>query len=49
MKKIGNIKILFVAGFGPIVRDRDASRKLYAETFDIPFKEDEGGYLHTKL
>jgi hypothetical protein len=48
MKKIGNIKILFVAGFGPIVRERDASRKLYAETFDIPFKEDEGGYLHTE-
>ncbi len=48
MKKIGNIKILFVAGFGPIVRDRDASRKLYAEAFDIPFKENEGGYLHTE-
>jgi hypothetical protein len=48
MEKIGNIKILFVAGFGPIVRERDASRKLYAETFDIPFKEDEGGYLHTE-
>jgi hypothetical protein len=48
MKKIGNIKILFVAGFGPIVRERDASRKLYAETFDIPFQEDGGGYLHTE-
>jgi hypothetical protein len=48
MKKIGNIKILFIAGFGPIVRNGDASRKLYAQTFDIPFKEDEGGYLHTE-
>jgi len=48
VQKIGNIKILFVAGFGPIVRNRDASRKLYAETFDIPLKEDEGGYLHTE-
>jgi catechol 2,3-dioxygenase-like lactoylglutathione lyase family enzyme len=48
MKKIGNIKILFVAGFGPIVRDGDASRRFYAESFDIPFKEDEGGYLHTE-
>jgi len=48
MKTVGNIKILFIAGFGPIVRDTDASRKLYAETFDIPFKEDEGGYLHTE-
>jgi hypothetical protein len=48
MKKIGNIKVLFVAGFGPIVRDAEASRKLYAETFGIPFKEDEGNYLHTE-
>jgi hypothetical protein len=46
-ENVGNIKILFVAGFGPIVRDRDASRRPYAETFDIPFKEDEAGYLHT--
>ncbi|MGH9354773.1 MAG: VOC family protein [Terriglobia bacterium] len=48
MKEIGNIKILFVAGFGPIIRESDASRKLYAKAFDIPFKEDEGGYLHTE-
>jgi hypothetical protein len=48
MKKTGSIKILFVAGFGPIVRDRDTSRRLYAEIFDIPFKENEGGYLHTE-
>jgi hypothetical protein len=40
-------RILFIAGFGPIVRDRDASRKLYAEALDISFKEESGGYLHT--
>jgi len=33
------IKILFIAGFGPIVRDVAASRKLYGETLGIPFKE----------
>jgi len=44
---MGTINVLFVAGFGPIVRDRGASRKLYKETPDIPFQEDEGGYLHT--
>lgn len=48
MKKLRNVKILFVAGFGPIVRDRKASQKLYNETFDIPFKEEEGGYFHTE-
>lgn len=41
------IQILFIAGFGPIVRDVDGSRKLYANALDIPFKEETGGYLHT--
>ena len=48
MKRMENIKVLFVAGFGPIVRDSVASRKLYKETLDIPFKEAEGGYFHTE-
>jgi len=47
MNKIGNLNILFVAGFGPIVGDREPSRKLYQQTFGIPFKEENGGYLHT--
>jgi len=47
MNKIGNLNILFVAGFGPIVADREPSRKLYQQTFGIPFKEENGGYLHT--
>ena len=42
------MKILFVAGFGPIVRDPAASRNLYADLFRIPFKEEAGGYLHTE-
>ena len=42
------IKILFIAGFGPIVRDVAASRKLYGETLGILFKEEGGGYLHTE-
>ena len=44
---IPGIKILFVAGFGPIVREGDASRKLYQDALGIAFKEEEGGYLHT--
>lgn len=31
------IKVLFIAGFGPIVRDQ-ASRKLYAEVLGLPLK-----------
>jgi hypothetical protein len=44
----GNVKILFVAGFGPIVRDTSESRKLYAEALGIGFKEETGSYLHTE-
>jgi len=43
-----NVGILFVAGFGPIVADRDTSRALYANTLGIPFKEEKDGYLHTE-
>ena len=47
MKGLEKIRILFIAGFGPIVRDADASRALYAKALNIPFKEESGGYLHT--
>ncbi len=47
MQGLEKIKILFIAGFGPIVRDASASRKLYAEALDISFQEESGGYLHT--
>ena len=47
MKTPKNIEVLFVAGFGPIVRDAAASRKFYWEALGLPFKEDAGGYLHT--
>jgi catechol 2,3-dioxygenase-like lactoylglutathione lyase family enzyme len=42
-----NITVLFVAGFGPIVRDPVASRHFYSQTLGLPFKEDATGYLHT--
>ncbi|MGH7952675.1 MAG: VOC family protein [Limisphaerales bacterium] len=48
MKQIGNIKVLFIAGFGPIVRDAAASRKLYNQILGISFTEESGGYLHTE-
>jgi catechol 2,3-dioxygenase-like lactoylglutathione lyase family enzyme len=47
MKMPRNIDVLFVAGFGPIVRDPATSRKFYSETLGLPFKEDQSGYLHT--
>ncbi len=48
MEKFGNIKVLFVAGFGPIVSDATVSRKLYSQSLGIPFKEEKDGYLHTE-
>ena len=48
MEEIANIGVLFIAGFGPIVREAAASRKLYRQVFAIPFKEETGGYLHTE-
>jgi hypothetical protein len=47
-QEIGHLKVLFIAGFGPIVRDSAVSRRLYQETLDIPFKEEKDGYLHTE-
>jgi hypothetical protein len=48
MPEIANVTVLFIAGFGPIVREPAASRGLYAQAFGIPFKEEKGGYLHTE-
>jgi len=48
MERIGNIRILFIAGFGPIVRDTAESRKLYSQSLGISFKEESGEYLHTE-
>ncbi len=47
LKTPKNITVLFVAGFGPIVRDPVASRKFYSEALGLAFEEDSTGYLHT--
>jgi catechol 2,3-dioxygenase-like lactoylglutathione lyase family enzyme len=47
MKTPKNIEVLFVVGFGPIVRDSASSRKFYSETLGLEFQEDASGYLYT--
>ena len=43
------MKVLFVAGFGPVVRDGAAALALYRDTLALPgFKEEEGSYWHTE-
>lgn len=51
MQNTEGLKVLFIAGFGPIDRDVAESRKLYTETLGITFKEEKeetGLYLHTE-
>ena len=48
MPKAADIEVRFIAGFGPIVHDTAASRRLYSQAFGIPFKEETDGYLHTE-
>lgn len=48
MQGTEGINVLFIAGFGPIVRETTQSRKLYGEVLGIPFKEESGEYLHTE-
>ena len=48
MTEFGNIRVLFIAGFGPIVREATASRNLYSQMLGISLKEETDGYLHTE-
>src|SRR5215813_13569529 len=48
MQQLDNIRVLFIAGFGPVVRDATPAWKLYGATLGISFKEENGGYLHTE-
>lgn len=40
------MKVLFIAGFGPIVSDVQASKRFYTDALGIPFEGDDS-YLHT--
>lgn len=48
MENLEDLKVLFIAGFGPIVRAADDSREFYQDVLGIHFKEETGGYLHTE-
>ena len=42
------MKVLFVAGFGPIISDRQESAAFYRESLGLSFQEETDGYLHTE-
>lgn len=42
------MKVLFIAGFGPITADVEGSRRLYEDALGIGFKLEDGDYRHTE-
>lgn len=42
------MKVLFVAGFGPVTADVAESRRLYEDALGIAFKVEDGDYRHTE-
>jgi hypothetical protein len=43
-----SIDVLFIAGFGPVVREPTGARRLFAHALGIRFDEEKGAYLHTE-
>lgn len=48
MRRRHKIKVLFVAGFGPVVRNQKLSEQFYVEDLSLSFHREAGGYLHTE-
>src|SRR5215204_6148438 len=42
------MKVLFVAGFGPILRDEAATTAFYRDTLGLPFNDSADGYYHSE-
>jgi len=42
------MKVLFVAGYGPITTDSKESLTFYRDNLGLSFKEENGGYFHTE-
>lgn len=42
------MKVLFVAGYGPITTDTKESVAFYRDSLGLSFKEETGGYFHSE-
>ena len=40
------MNVLFITGFAPIVTDKEATKRLYVDTFGLPLEGDD--YLHSE-
>ncbi len=47
-KTQGRFGVLFVAGFGPIVRNIPSSHKFYVDALGLSFQREAADYLHTE-
>ena len=49
MTELDGLNVLFIAGFGPLVRDQDNSARLYIDTLGLPLsaRPENPTYLHT--
>jgi catechol 2,3-dioxygenase-like lactoylglutathione lyase family enzyme len=46
---ISGLKVVFVAGFGPLVKDAAASKVFYVDALGLPLEQQEGGgYYHSE-
>ncbi|HEY7356503.1 MAG TPA: VOC family protein [Ktedonobacterales bacterium] len=48
LEKEQMMKVLFVAGFGPIVSDMQESAAFYRDSLGLAFQEEADGYFHTE-
>jgi catechol 2,3-dioxygenase-like lactoylglutathione lyase family enzyme len=51
VQQFEGIKVLFVSGFGPVVRDAAESRRFYKDTLGLPLEPQQGGdpgYFHSE-
>lgn len=48
VKMLKDIEVMFMAGFGPIVKDDSASQDLYMGTLGLPLKKEDNNYCHTE-
>lgn len=47
MSGISGLKVVFVAGFGPLVKDAAASKAFYVDALGLPLEQEAGGgYYH---
>ena len=48
MNERRGLRVLSIAGFGPIVRGQAARQRFYGEDLGVQFKEEPGGYQQTE-